>query len=90
MYLYSFGLTNLLELFSCALDVRNNKSDVSVVVGWLVAGTVVMGTIVTDCVGGVCAVGILVVVVVVFKFLLKLVEFPRRELACLECPPDVV
>ena len=69
MYLYTFELTNLLELFSCSLDVGNNNSDVSVVVGWLVVGTVVVGIIVTVCVGGVaCVVGILVVVVVAFKF----------------------
>ena len=58
------------------------KSDVFV--GWLVFGTIVVGIIVTVCVGGVaCVVGILVVVVAAFTFLLKLVKYPRRELAWL-------
>ena len=86
MYLYTSGLTNLLELFSCALDVGNNNSDVSVV-GWLVGCTVVVGTIVTVCV---VVVQILAVVVVAFRFVLKLVKCLRRELACLWGPPDVI
>ena len=80
MYLYSFGLTKLLGLFSCALNVGNNNSDVSVIVGWLVVGTVVAGAFVTVCVVGVvCVVGILVEVVVAFTFLLKVVKCPRME-----------
>ena len=40
MYLYSFGLTNLFEVFSCALNIGNYNGDVPVVGGWLVDGTV--------------------------------------------------
>ena len=84
MYLYSFGLTKVFELFSCALNVGNYNSDVPIVIGCLVGGIDVIGTIVVDSVGGVVyEVGILVEVVVSFKFVLKLIQCPSRELACL-------
>ena len=90
MYLYSFGMTNLFELFSCALKIGNYNGDVPVVVGWLI-DSVLIGTIVIVSVSGaVCVVGILVEVVVSLKFLLKLIKCPRRELASLEGPPDVI
>ena len=67
------------ELLPYALNVGNYNGDVPVVV------------VITFCVGRVISViGILVVVVFSFKFLLKLVECPRKELACLKCPPDAV
>ena len=91
MYLYSFGWTNLFELFSCALNIGNYNGDVPVIVGLLVDGIVVISTIViVSVIGIVYVVGILVEVVVSFKFLLKLIKCPRRELACLEGPPDVI
>ena len=43
MYLYTFGLTNLFELFSYALYVRDHNSDVSVVgVSVVVCGVAVV------------------------------------------------
>ena len=80
MYLNSFGLTNLFELFSCALNIGNNNGDVPVVFGCSVDGIVVIRTIVLVSVGGVvCVAGILVEVVVSLKFLLKVTKCPRRE-----------
>ena len=77
MYLYSFGFTNLFELFSCALNLGNYNSDVPVVIGWLVGGIDAIDTIVVDSVGGVVyLVGILAEVVMSFKFVLKLIQCP--------------
>ena len=60
-------------------------------VDWLVDGIVVIITIIIVSVSGVVyMVGILVEVVVSFEFLLKLMKCPRRGLACLEGPPDVI
>ena len=64
---------NLFELFPYALNVGNYSGDVLVVV---LVGTFCVGRII-------CVIRILVVVLF-FKYLLKLVECPRRELACLE------
>ena len=63
------------------LNVGNYNGDVPVVV-----------VVAAFCVGRViCVVGTLVVVVLFsFKFLLQLIECPRRELVCLECHPDVI
>ena len=82
MYLYSFCLTHLFQLFPYALNVGNYIRYVPVVDDVVV---------VTLCVGRVISViGILVVVVFSVNFLLNLIEYPRRKLAGLKCPPDVV
>ena len=59
MYLYSFGLTNLLELLPYYLYVRDHYRNVLVLV--VAAAAVSIGR-------GVCVIGIMVVVMFPFKF----------------------
>ena len=74
MYLYTFGLANLFELLSCALDMWDHNGDVPVVVSWWLVGIIVDGPVVVVClveVGGV--IGFLVEVVISFKLMSELV-----------------
>ena len=73
MYPCAFGLANLFELFSCALDLWDHNGDVPVIVGWLWDGTIVVSTTVVVCLGGVFSVIGILDEVVVFEHALGLV-----------------
>ena len=54
MYLYPFGLTNLLKLFSCTLYVRDCNGDVPVVVSVVVVCRVAVMVVVLAGLGYFC------------------------------------